>query len=116
MHACSGNWEAIGRSVVYYAQASRAFSTGIKCRHCIYFLSPAVLCISMLMLYLFYMFIFSTLYVEKHTKFEYILHTSKHEKHRYKHVISVNRNRNKVTFSIGLRNRAPQIVLSLTFS
>ena len=34
MHPCLGNWVAIGRVVVYYAQASQAFSAGIKWRHC----------------------------------------------------------------------------------
>ena len=35
MHPYPGNWLAIGRAVVYYAWAARAFSAGIKCRHCI---------------------------------------------------------------------------------
>ena len=34
MHLCPENWKAIGRAVVYYAWAAHAFSTGIKCRHC----------------------------------------------------------------------------------
>ena len=33
MHPCPGNWVAIGRAVVYYAQAAHAFSAGIKCWH-----------------------------------------------------------------------------------
>ena len=34
MRPYPGNWVAIGRAVSYHAQAARAFSTGIKCRHC----------------------------------------------------------------------------------
>ena len=34
MHPFIGNWMAIGRAVVYYAQAAHTFSAGIKCRHC----------------------------------------------------------------------------------
>ena len=34
MHPCPENLIAIGRAVVYYAQAAHAFSAGIKCRHC----------------------------------------------------------------------------------
>ena len=34
MHPCPGIWVEIGRAVVYYARAARAFSAGIKCRHC----------------------------------------------------------------------------------
>ena len=34
MHPCPGNWMAFGRASVYSAQASHAFSAGIKCRHC----------------------------------------------------------------------------------
>ena len=33
MNPCPGNWVAIGRVVVYYAQAAHTFSAGIKCRH-----------------------------------------------------------------------------------
>ena len=33
MHPCPGNLVAIGCVVVYYAQASHAFSPGIKCLH-----------------------------------------------------------------------------------
>ena len=35
MHLCQGNWVTIGRAVVYYAWAAHAFSTGVKCWHCI---------------------------------------------------------------------------------
>ena len=35
MHPCPGNWVAIEHGVVFYARADRAFSAGIKCRHCI---------------------------------------------------------------------------------
>ena len=34
MHPCPGNWLAIGRAVAYHARAYRAFSAGIKCKHC----------------------------------------------------------------------------------
>ena len=34
MHPCPESWVAIGRVVVYYARVARAFSAGIKCRHC----------------------------------------------------------------------------------
>ena len=33
MNLCSGNWVAIGRPVVYYAQAANAYSAEIKCHH-----------------------------------------------------------------------------------
>ena len=32
MHPCSGDWVVIGRVVVCYARAARAFSAGNKCR------------------------------------------------------------------------------------
>ena len=35
MHTCPDNWLAFGPAVVHYAQIARAFSAGIKCRHCI---------------------------------------------------------------------------------
>ena len=35
-HPCPENWVVIGRTVVYYTLTSRAFSAGIKCRHCTY--------------------------------------------------------------------------------
>ena len=35
MHPYPGSWVAIERAVVYYGWAARAFSAGIKCRHCI---------------------------------------------------------------------------------
>ena len=35
MHPCPGNWVAIGHAVVYHDRAAHAFSSGIKCRHCI---------------------------------------------------------------------------------
>ena len=34
MHPCLGNWVAIERALMYFAQAAHTFSTGIKCRHC----------------------------------------------------------------------------------
>ena len=34
IHLCTENWVAIRRAVVYYGQASHAFSTGIKDWHC----------------------------------------------------------------------------------
>ena len=34
MHPYLENRMAIGRAVVYFAQAARTFSAGIKCRHC----------------------------------------------------------------------------------
>ena len=34
MHPCLGNWVAIGRAFVYYAQAARTLSVGINCLHC----------------------------------------------------------------------------------
>ena len=34
MHPYLENRMAIGRAVVYFAQAARIFSAGIKCRHC----------------------------------------------------------------------------------
>ena len=34
MYPCPLSWVAIGRVFVYYARAARAFSAGIKCRHC----------------------------------------------------------------------------------
>ena len=34
MHPCPRNWVAIGRMVVFYAQAANAFRVRIKCRHC----------------------------------------------------------------------------------
>ena len=33
-HPCPRNSVAIGRAVVYYARAAHAFTTGIKCWHC----------------------------------------------------------------------------------
>ena len=48
MHPYPGNWVAIGRAVVYYALATRAFSAGIRCWHCIctfIALAPAMLVI-----------------------------------------------------------------------
>ena len=33
MHPCLGNWVAIGRVVVYYAQAAHILSAEIKCQH-----------------------------------------------------------------------------------
>ena len=35
MHPCRENYMAIRRAVVYYDQATHAFSEEIKCRHCI---------------------------------------------------------------------------------
>ena len=35
MQLCPGKLVAIGHAVVYFAQATHAFSAGIKCRHCI---------------------------------------------------------------------------------
>ena len=35
MHPWPGNYVAIGRAVVYCARAAHAFSSGIRCRHCI---------------------------------------------------------------------------------
>ena len=34
VHACPGNWVAIGRAVVYYARAARTFSAWIEYWHC----------------------------------------------------------------------------------
>ena len=34
MHQYPGNWVATGLAVVYYAGAARAFSAGIRYRHC----------------------------------------------------------------------------------
>ena len=34
MHPYLENRMAIGRAVVYFAQAAHTFSAGIKCRHC----------------------------------------------------------------------------------
>ena len=34
MQPCPGNWVAIRRAVVYYAQPAHTFSAGIKCGHC----------------------------------------------------------------------------------
>ena len=34
MHPCPGNWMTIGRTVVFYARATHAFSAGIRCLHC----------------------------------------------------------------------------------
>ena len=34
MYPCPGNWVAIRRVFVYYAQAAHALSLGIKCQHC----------------------------------------------------------------------------------
>ena len=36
VHPRPGNWVAIESAVVYHIRAARAFSAGIKCRHCIY--------------------------------------------------------------------------------
>ena len=36
MRPSPGNWVAIGRAVVYCAQAAYALSAGITCRHCRY--------------------------------------------------------------------------------
>ena len=36
MHPYPGNWMAIERAVVCHAWATRAFSAGIKCRHCMF--------------------------------------------------------------------------------
>ena len=36
MHPCPGNWVGIGHAVMYYVRSARAFSAGIKCRHCTY--------------------------------------------------------------------------------
>ena len=35
VHPCPGNWVAIRRTVLYFARAAHAFSTQIKCWHCI---------------------------------------------------------------------------------
>ena len=37
MHACPGNWLAIGRAVGYNARTAHAFGAGIECRHCTHF-------------------------------------------------------------------------------
>ena len=34
MHPCPGDCVAIGHAVMYYDWAARAFSAGIRCRHC----------------------------------------------------------------------------------
>ena len=48
-HPCPGNWEAIGRAVVYNARAAHPFTAGIKCQHCrwlVFVLSVEVVCIN----------------------------------------------------------------------
>ena len=42
MHPWPGNWVAIGHVVVHYASAVRAFSAGVKYRHCITYTSTRI--------------------------------------------------------------------------
>ena len=44
MHPSPVNRVAIGRGVVYNARAAKAFSAGIKCRHCMSILSCTCCC------------------------------------------------------------------------
>ena len=38
IHPCQGNWLTTGHAVAYYDRAVQAFSAGIKCWHCMWFL------------------------------------------------------------------------------